>query len=109
MKNKRKPEIEQEGNIINFNLLLLLLFANSLALGIIHVNFESNDILRAKIVITWLLVKALIILLNVKYMKSLANKLIHDKEIKLSSGEIIRNTHLISCICSFVGFLMMKV
>lgn len=100
---------KDETPIIHFKLLLLLLLVNSLTLGFVHVNFKSNDILRAKIVITWLLVKALIILLNVKYMKSLANKLIHDKEIKLSSGEIIRNTHLISCICSFVGFLMMKV
>lgn len=48
---------------INSRLLIFLLFINSLMLGFIKVYFKSNTLLKTKVVVIWLLIKAVIILL----------------------------------------------
>jgi len=42
-------------------------------------------------------------------MQSCNNRHIHNKEYQTSSIAVIRNTHLMSCICTFVAFLIIKV
>jgi hypothetical protein len=94
---------------INARLLIFLLFINSLMLGFIKVYFKSNTLLKTKIVVIWLLIKAVIILLNVSYIKKNIYNMTHNKEYPTSSIAVIRNTHLMSCICTFVAFLIIKV
>lgn len=93
---------------INLKLLLFLCAVNSFARGFIQVNFKNNDILRTKIMIIWLLAKLLIILLNVRYMKNYVYNLTHEQEVSTGFWAILRNTHLVSCICTFISFLMMR-
>ena len=92
---------------IDSKLLILLTFANSLLFGYIKIYHESNSALRLKIEIIWLLIKALIILLNSKYMYKLVYNLTHDQDISVSFWSIIRNTHLLSCICTLMAFLIL--
>jgi hypothetical protein len=92
---------------IDSKLLILLTFANSLLFGYIKIYYESNSALRLKIEIIWLLIKALIIVLNSKYMYKLVYNLTHDQDISVSFWSIIRNTHLLSCICTFMAFLIL--
>lgn len=92
---------------IDSKLLILLTFANSLLFGYIKIYYESNSTLRLKIEIIWLLIKALIIVLNSKYMYKLVYNLTHDQDISVSFWSIIRNTHLLSCICTFMAFLIL--
>lgn len=92
---------------IDSKLLILLTFANSLLFGYIKIYYESNSALRLKIEIIWLLIKALIILLNSKYMYKLVYNLTHDQDISVSFWSIIRNTHLLSCICTLMAFLIL--
>ena len=87
--------------------LILLFIANSLLFGYLKIYYENNAILRVKIEIIWLLIKALIILLNSRYMYKLVYNLTHDQDISVSFWSIIRNTHLLSCICTFMAFLLM--
>jgi hypothetical protein len=94
---------------INARLLIFLLFINSLMLGFIKVYFKNNILLKTKIVVIWLLIKAVIILLNVSYIKKNIYNMTHNKEYPTSSIAVIRNTHLMSCICTFVAFLIIKV
>lgn len=94
---------------INPRLLIFLLFINSLMLGFIKVYFKSKTLLKTKIVVIWLLIKAVIILLNVSYIKKNIYNMTHNKEYPTSSIAVIRNTHLMSCICTFVAFLIIKV
>lgn len=94
---------------INPRLLIFLLFINSLMLGFIKVYFKSNTLLKTKIVVIWLLIKAVIILLNASYIKKNIYNMTHNKEYPTSSIAVIRNTHLMSCICTFVAFLIIKV
>jgi hypothetical protein len=94
---------------INSRLLIFLLFINSLMLGFIKVYFKSNTLLKTKIVVIWLLIKAVIILLNVSYIKKNIYNVTHNKEYQTSSIAVIRNTHLMSCTCTFVAFLIIKV
>ena len=94
---------------INPRLLIFLLFINSLMLGFIKVYFKSNTLLKTKIVVIRLLIKAVIILLNVSYIKKNIYNMTHNKEYPTSSIAVIRNTHLMSCICTFVAFLIIKV
>lgn len=94
--------------IINSKLLILLLFINSLVRGFIQVNFKNNDAFRIKIMIIWLLTKMLVILLNVRRMKNYVYKLTHDQDVPTDFWGNFRNTHLVSCICTFMAFLMMK-
>lgn len=94
---------------INSRLLIFLLFINSLMLGFIKVYFKSNTHLKTKVVVTWLLIKAVIILFNVGYIKKNIYNMTHNKEYQTSSIAVIRNTHLMSCICTFVAFLIIKV
>lgn len=94
---------------INPRLLILLLFINSLMLGFIKVYFKSNTLLKTKVVVIWLLIKAVIILFNVGYIKKNIYNMTHNKEYPTSSIAVIRNTHLMSCICTFVAFLIIKV
>lgn len=92
---------------IDSKLLILLTFANSLLFGYIKIYYESNSALRLKIEIIWLLIKALIILLNSKYMYKLGYKLTHDQDVSTNFWAIIRNTHLLSCICTLMAFLIL--
>ena len=92
---------------IDSKLLILLFIANSLLFGYLKIYYENNAILRVKIEIIWLLIKALIILLNSRYMYKLVYNLTHDQDISVSFWSIIRNTHLLSCICTFMAFLLM--
>lgn len=92
---------------LDFTLLILLIFANALLYGFFRIYFESNSILRLKIEIIWLLIKALIIVLNSKYMCKLGYKLTHDQDVSTNFWSIVRNTHLLSCICTFIAFLLM--
>ena len=94
---------------INSRLLIFLLFINSLMLGFIKVYFKSNTLLKTKVVVIWLLIKAVIILFNVGYIKKNIYNMTHNKEYQTSSIAVIRNTHLMSCICTFVAFLIIKV
>lgn len=94
---------------INSRLLIFLLFINSLMLGFIKVYFKSNTLLKTKVVVIWLLIKAFIILFNVGYIKKNIYNMTHNKEYQTSSIAVIRNTHLMSCICTFVAFLIIKV
>lgn len=94
---------------INSRLLIFLLFINSLMLGFIKVYFKSNTHLKTKVVVTWLLIKAVIILFNVGYIKKNIYNMTHNKEYQTSSIAVIRNTHLMSCICTFVAFLIIKI
>lgn len=94
---------------INPRLLIFLLFINSLMLGFIKVYFKSNTLLKTKVVVIWLLIKAVIILFNVVYIKKNIYNMTHNKEYPTSSIAVIRNTHLMSCICTFVAFLIIKV
>ena len=94
---------------INARLLIFLLFINSLMLGFIKVYFKNNILLKTKIVVICLLIKAVIILLNVSYIKKNIYNMTHNKEYPTSSIAVIRNTHLMSCICTFVAFLIIKV
>ena len=94
---------------INLKFLILLLAINSFGRGFIQVYFKSDDILRKKIMIIWLFSKLLVILLNVRYMKNYVHKLTHNQEVSTGFGAIFRNTHLVSCICTFVSFLLMKI
>ena len=94
---------------INPRLLIFLLFINSLMLGFIKVYFKSNTLLKTKIVVIWLLIKAVIILLNVSYIKKNIYNMTHNIEYQTSSIAVIRNTHLMSCICTFVAFLIITV
>ena len=55
------------------------------------------------------MIKAVIILFNVGYIKKNIYNMTHNKEYPTSSIAVIRNTHLMSCICTFVAFLMVKV
>ena len=92
---------------IDSKLLILLFIANSLLFGYLKIYYENNAILRVKLEIIWLLIKALIILLNSRYMYKLVYNLTHDQDISVSFWSIIRNTHLLSCICTFMAFLLM--
>ena len=94
---------------INQRLLIFLLFINSLMLGFIKVYFKNNTLLKTNIIVIWLLIKAVIILFNVGYIKKNIYNMTHNKEYPTSSIAVIRNTHLMSCICTFVAFLIIKV
>lgn len=74
---------------IDFKLLILLFIANSLLFGYLKIYYENNAILRVKIEIIWLLIKALIILLNSRYMYKLVYNLTHDQDISVSFWSII--------------------
>lgn len=100
---------ENNHTSINSRLLIFLLFINSLMLGFIKVYFKSNTLLKTKVVVIWLLIKAVIILFNVGYIKKNIYNMTHNKEYQTSSIAVIRNTHLMSCICTFVAFLIIKV
>ena len=93
---------------INSRLLIFLLFINSLMLDLLKCIFKSNT-LKTKVVVIWLLIKAVIILFNVGYIKKNIYNMTHNKEYQTSSIAVIRNTHLMSCICTFVAFLIIKV
>lgn len=69
---------------IDSKLLILLFIANSLLFGYLKIYYENNAILRVKIEIIWLLIKALIILLNSRYMYKLVYNLTHDQDISVS-------------------------
>lgn len=92
---------------INPRLLIFLLFINSLMLGFIKVYFKNNTLLKTNIIVIWLLIKAIIILFNVGYIKKNIYNMTHNKEYPTSSIAVIRNSHLMSCICTFVAFLLM--
>lgn len=92
---------------INPRLLIFLLFINSLMLGFIKVYFKNNTLLKTNIIVIWLLIKAIIILFNVGYIKKNIYNMTHNKEYPTSSIAVIRNSHLMSCICTFMAFLLM--
>ncbi len=94
---------------INLKFLILLLAINSFGRGFIQVYLKSNDFLRAKIMIIWLLSKLLVILINVRYIRKHVHKLTHNQEVSTGFWAVFRNTHLVSCICTFVSFLLMKI
>lgn len=62
--------MKQNHEFINFRLLIFLLFGFAGVITSIQILFETNQEMRIKIYVIWFLIKALIIIANIKYIKN---------------------------------------
>ena len=92
--------MQEKPPFINFNLLIFMLFAYCLILAILSFSCEHNHVKYNKVLVIWFLIKALILLINVPYIKETFHRIVKDERADLTTTKVIHNTYLTYCIVS---------
>ena len=93
--------MQEKPPFINFNLLIFMLFSFCFIITELFCRFDDhNHVKYSKILIIWFLVKALILLINVPYIKKTFHRIVKDERADLTTTKVIRNTYLTYCIVS---------
>ena len=98
--------MKQNHEFINFRLLIFLLFGFAGVITSIQILFETNQEMRIKIYVIWFLIKALIIIANIEYIKKYFHKLSVNGDSSFNYTEMLHNTYLTSCVVSALGLLV---
>ena len=104
--NSQEVSMKQNHEFINFRLLIFLLFGFAGVITSIQILFETNQEMRIKIYVIWFLIKALIIIENIKYIKKYFHKLSVNGDSCFNYTEMLHNTYLTSCVVSALGLLV---
>lgn len=105
-KMQTEVSMKQNHEFINFRLLIFLLFGFAGVITSIQILFETNQEMRIKIYVIWFLIKALIIIANIKYIKKYFHKLSVNGDSCFNYTEMLHNTYLTSCVVSALGLLV---
>jgi hypothetical protein len=89
--------VQEKPPFINFNLLIFMLFAYCLILAILSFSCEHNHVKYNKVLVIWFLIKALILLINVPYIKETFHRIVKDERADLTTTKVIHNTYLMCC------------
>ncbi len=96
--------MQEKPPFINFNLLIFMSFSFCFIITELFCRFDDhNHVKYSKILIIWFLVKALILLINVPYIKATYHKIVEyvsGDRADLTTTKVIRNTYLTYCIVS---------